>query len=174
MSRKKRQDRLKKTAEEPDWRGIRFVSVGVGGKSWFEHDGYRYCTPGEMILARLLQRQGIPFTPDIRFTMRNDDSTAKMSEVIYVPDFVFDRTAWTWTEDDGTSYTIHGLEVKAHKPTSGSRMRGLPADAAKRMLKKQALLYRERHVVVIIVSEAEVEAWEAEGGLPMEPFDSGS
>ncbi len=174
MSRKKRKGRLKKAVEDPDWSGVDLQSVGVGGKTWFTFDGYKYCTPGEMILAKLLKERLVPFTADVRFEMKDDNPEARRSKVIYAPDFIFDRTAWLWTEEDGTSFVIHGLEVKAHKPEGGSRMSGLPSDAAKRMYKKQALLYKRRRIVVIIVSEAEVEAWERDGNLPISAIDADS
>lgn len=133
----------------PDWSGIVMRSRDVvGEKSIYLHRGYRYCTYGEVTLARLLTAQGIDFTPDVQFPFFPKRKRRVRS---YVADFVFNRNSYVWTEEDGTEIVVHGLECKG----------------AYRKSRKAGTLYGERGIHIIVLCEAEIDLYKGKGQLPL-------
>jgi hypothetical protein len=157
MKGKKRVNRFR-PARKADWKGISFKSVNVGcQRSIYEYKGYHYCTLGEMLLAEMLSERGVDFTPDIRFEVTNDGSflqangSVRETPLGFVPDFVFNGDEWIWTEEDGTEFVIHGIEAKAtdKKP------------------ERARLLYNQRGIHVMVMSDAEIGLYAKRGGLPL-------
>jgi len=140
----------------PKWRGIKLVSVDVGVRhDDFLHDGYRYVTIGELRIARLLDKQGISFTPDVQVTMRKFDASSNggrsRKTVIYVPDFIFNRDTYIWTDQDGDEFEIHGIEAKASP--------GAPP--------KVQLLFERRNIRILVLGDKEINAFARNGRLPL-------
>lgn len=127
--------------DHADWDGVDIRSVDVGGgkkkSPKFTHAGNRYVTRGEHLIAIMLHRMGIAFTPNVRF-----DLTVHGEDRNFVPDFIFDRAAWLWHGSDGP-LLIHGLEAKGR--TANSRTR-----------QNYAALYRQRGIRVHIIFEKEI------------------
>ncbi|MFH1047724.1 MAG: hypothetical protein V1738_05450 [Patescibacteria group bacterium] len=121
------------------------------GQKLHEFAGYRYCTPGEVSLARLLTNMGVAFTPDVEIPLPPKGGGKKSRA--YVPDFLLNGDEYVWTDDDGTEHIIHGIECKgANNPSD-----------------KAQALYRKRGVHVIVVYEAEIDAYVRRGELPLVP-----
>jgi hypothetical protein len=156
-----------RSQKRPDDPSVVLKSVGVGGKKCFRYNSYDYCTFGEMQVAQLLDRQGIGFMPDCRTIMLDDNPKAKRSRVYFVPDFFFVENGkivpFLWYGDKGNPILIHGLECKAR--LNMKRPRNLLPSW--RIFKKQRLLWQQHGHLVIVVSDAEVEAWAAGDGLPL-------
>ncbi|MBU0624773.1 hypothetical protein KKF05_00335 [Patescibacteria group bacterium] len=159
MSKKKRRNRFR-PVKEANWTAIKFVSKDVGCRnSVYALAGYHYCTLGELKIARLLTDLGIEFTPDVSFGIKNDrnfrraqleDSALKTAR-IFVPDFVFNGDEYIWTEDDGTEILIHGLECKASNKKPD----------------KVRLLYEQRGIHILVLSDREIDWYDQLGELPL-------
>jgi hypothetical protein len=137
-------------AQKPNWDGVRFERSSVGcDDSVYEHNGYHYCTWGELQIARLLTAMGIAFTSNVRFAIQNDGTFKKVNG--FVPDFVFNGDTYVWTEDNGTEIEIHGIECKAtnKKPD------------------KARLLYEQRGIHILVLADAEIEFYSRQGRLPL-------
>ena len=153
--------------DHADWTGINIKRSVVCGKpnrkkgpSMLELtvDGVVYATEGEAILARLLAKLGIAFTPNVRICLKTPDD-AKRPEVLYVPDFIFDRQAYVWRNDDGTKEVIHGIECKGeHRREATAKGRGRD---------KVRLLRQQRGINVKILSTDEIRVFAQAGALPM-------
>ena len=115
--------------DEADWTDVAFESVDVGVRPefGFEHNGYLYATEGELILAQLLDKQDISYTPDVRVEFEqscNGKKKKRAKKAAYVPDFVFNGQAFIWTDPKtGAEELIHGLEAKARKLQYGKAQR---------------------------------------------------
>ncbi|MFH1047725.1 MAG: hypothetical protein V1738_05455 [Patescibacteria group bacterium] len=141
----------------PIWGGIDFVSVDVGVRhDTYLHNGYRYVTKGEMITAQLLDAQGIAYTPDVSICMRkhtvSDSGRHKYKSVIYIPDFIFNRDSYIWTEPSGDEYIIYGIECKASSSGISDKVR---------------LLFKRRNIRVIVLGEKEIIDYQNKGGFPL-------
>ncbi|MEA3249458.1 MAG: hypothetical protein U9Q03_03810 [Patescibacteria group bacterium] len=146
--------------DDADWSGILMVSVGVVGKSsGIKYGKYRYVTPGEVAVARLLDSMGVPFTPDVSIKVFHPDWSDTMP-MVYVPDFIFDKRACIWTDRDGGREIVHGIEVKHRTRKSGM----FPAKG----LKKIAVLRKAKGINIKIVDELTVQKLT---GLPITKFD---
>ncbi|MEA3249459.1 MAG: hypothetical protein U9Q03_03815 [Patescibacteria group bacterium] len=157
MKGKKRVNRFR-SAKKADWKGIKFISANVGCQnSLYEHNGYHYCTLGEMLLAEMLTEHDVGFIPDMRFRVKNDgkflnsDGSVRTTPLGFVPDFIFNGDEWIWTEEDGIEFVIHGIEAKASdkKP------------------ERARLLYDQRGIHVMVMSDAEIGLYAKKGGLPL-------
>ncbi|MBU0624849.1 hypothetical protein KKF05_00735 [Patescibacteria group bacterium] len=159
MGKRKGWNRFRPT-KEANWAAIKLVSKDVGCKnSVYTLAGYHYCTLGELKIARLLTSQGIEFTPDVSFGIKNDnvlrkaqlkDNTLRTART-FVPDFVFNGDEYIWTEDDGTEIVIHGLECKA----------------SNRKPDKIRLLYEQRGIHILVLSDQEIDWYDQSGELPL-------
>jgi hypothetical protein len=150
MGKKYRRNRLQLT-KKANWSGVEFVSRAVGCKhDLYVFEGYRYCTYGEFMVAKLLTTMGVSFTPDVSFRIEND-GTIKNKTRFFVPDFVFNGDEYFWTELDGAVTVIHGIECKAgiRKP------------------EKIRLLYEQRGINILILSEAEIDYYAQRSRLPL-------
>ncbi len=156
---------MKAPRDRADWSGIVLESVNVGAHPCdrLKLDGYQYVNEQELALAKLLKRMGIPFTPDVRIVLdvppdaRGERGSAQR---IYVPDFIFDKTAYLWWGIGGRQ-VIHGLEAK--RAVSGH----FPA----RAIQNIDLLAAQRNVRVKLLSGAQIMRFAAKGALPMEPLE---
>ncbi len=147
---KKSHRRPRRPYKQPNWKGVQFVSrKNMQGNRRYEFNGYRYCTPGETVLARLLTTARIAFTPDVTIAIPPKGSGKKPRS--YVPDFVFNGDEYTWTDEDGTEHIIHGIECKG----------------AMRKSEKAKSLYGKHGIHIIVVSEAEIDLYASRGSLPM-------
>ncbi len=90
-----------------NWDGMILTSNDVGArqegrKLWYR--GYYYVNISEHQLAQLLFREKVPFTPDIKFTLKTGEGKTR----IYIADFVFDTDAYIWKEGKRAEL-IHGI-----------------------------------------------------------------
>ena len=151
--------------DEADWSGVKLESVNVaGGKPnpQFIHNGNCYVTEGEWLLAQALDAQGVPFTPNVRFVLK-PSKTARGERTprdsIYVPDFIFNKQAYIWTDPDtGEEELIHGLEAKGSRRRQGHGYR------------KINLLWQSRRIRVKLLSAPDIKRLIAAGGLPLRPY----
>ena len=148
--------------DQANWSKVSLKSTNVQGKSRnrFVYDGYSYATEGEMLLAELLDRQGIPFTANVKFVL---DFTPKGEKTprgtIFVPDFIFNKKAYVWTDPvTGEEEVIHGLEAKNRRPHQHAHN------------PKTRLLWTRRRIRVRIISTQEIRDFIASGGLPLRPL----
>jgi hypothetical protein len=159
----------KKVWRRPDWSGVDLTSdkqVEEGG--YFEFDGYKYCTTAERELAVLLKRNDIAFTPDVKFRLVNDGSEKPDCYYrIYTPDFIFNKAGFFWVENSGFWYVIHGIEAKGNTTfyEMGGRTDG--CSPIRRMFVQQRLLYEQRGIRVIAVTNAEIWEFVRQDRLPI-------
>jgi hypothetical protein len=152
--------RLIRLIDEADWSGIVLASVGVQGKtSGYEYDGYRYVTPGEVAVAKLLDATGVPFTPDVSVKVRHPDWN-DILPMVYTPDFVFNGLAYVWMNEDGSREVVHGIEVK-HRTKKG--------DFPTKGLRKIEILRKAKGINIKILDELSVRKLER---LPLTPLKS--
>jgi len=150
MSWKKKRLKRFRAAKNPDWTGINIVSWKVGrDDSVYVHKGLHYCTIGELQVAQLLDKMGIAFTPNVSFEVRPGGTLKHANKV--VPDFVFNGDEYVWTEDDGTEIVIHGIECKA----------------TNRKPERLNLLYEQRGIHILVMSDAEIDQCTEDGSLPL-------
>ncbi len=136
---------LHQLKDKADWTGIVIASVGVQGRtSGYEYGGYRYVTPGEVAIARLLTEQDIPFTPDVQVRIRTPLWKERLP-LVYTPDFVFDGQAYIWCDRTGTEEIVHGIEVKGR-----NRQGRYP----RRALEKIKVLREARGINVTLIDES--------------------
>lgn len=157
--------------KEADWTDIAITSadlgkaaIGVRRKSrerWI-FDGYQYASEGEFLLAKLLTEEGVPFTPDVRCTVRLPHACA---ERVFYPDFVLNGETWLWTAG-GKPRRVHGLEAKGN-PRNRPDTAG--AGYPRRVVENFDLLRAQRGIVIKILSEKEIRRWAERGRLPLEP-----
>lgn len=139
--------------DDADWSGYDLKSNRIKhGKYLFA--GYPHVTVGEQALARLLTRQGIPYTPDVRFTFR--DETGRRG-VVFVPDFVFNKTAYIWEGIRGRRFLIHGIEVK----------RASRGYFRKKEVRKVKLLKWRRGINILLMSHRQIRYFGLRGKLPL-------
>lgn len=135
-----------------DWTGIEFASNGVGGGHRYR--GNVYANEHEVLLAKLLRRRGIPYTPHVRIPVRYPDDRIRP----YHPDFVFNGLPYVWTPPRGGRVVlIHGFEAKAH--ASG------PVGP-----QKIQLLREQRGIHVLVIDNDLIAKLFNERYLPLEPF----
>lgn len=148
--------------DNADWTGIDMNSVGVVGQTHgYEYHGYRYVTPGEVAVARLLDLMGVPFTPDVFIKVKTPLWPGRLP-LVYVPDFVLNGRAYVWTEADGSRELIHGFEVK---------QRSRDGDYPARGMRKIAALREAKGIRIKILDELWIRS---QSRLLLAPFDSGS
>lgn len=153
--------------DRADWSGIEIKvhPVGTDGNQRYAHliyDGRQYATEQEVMVAELLTRMGVPFTPNVRFEFPAPPRFAKRQVSHFVPDFVFDRKAFIWTDPDGSEELIHGLEVKG---TSKGKKR-----FAKWAREKADGLKKHRSIVIKLISNDEARQYFEQKRLPIRPF----
>ncbi|MFC1703129.1 hypothetical protein ACFLZO_01545, partial [Patescibacteria group bacterium] len=132
------------------------IDVGArqeGRRLWYR--GYYYVNIAEHKLAQVLYREKIPFTPDIKFTLRTDEGKKR----IYIADFVFNTDAYIWKEGKHAEL-IHGIEAKAK---SGD-------DYSKRALENQRLLLEQYGINIKLLSNDEIARWHRRRTLPLSLF----
>lgn len=141
-----------------NWDGIVLRSTDVGARQEgrrLRYHGYYYVNDSEKQLAQLLFRERIPFTPDIKFTLRAGGGKTR----IYIADFVFDTDAYIWKE--GTrAELIHGIEAKAR---SGK-------DFSYRAKENQRLLSEQYGINIKLLSDREIAKWHRRRFLPLRQF----
>jgi len=156
---------MRRLVDQANWDGVILRSTNVGGTAKNNGsmlvNGVQYVTEGEAVLARLLLRLGIPFTPNVKFVLKAGPGTKDRRDVIYVPDFIFNRVAYVWRNEDGTEEVIHGIECKGLHPrrcrTKGSE--------------KVRLLGERYGIRIKMLSTDEIKAFaRRKGGLPMRPL----
>lgn len=141
-----------------NWDGIVLRSIDVGARQEgrrLRHRGYYYVNISEYHLAQLLFRENIPFTPDIKFTLRTDDGKTR----IYIADFVFDTDAYIWKEGKRAEL-IHGIEAKAR---SGK-------DFSDRAKENRRLLFEQYGITIKLLSNKEIARWHRLRFLPLRQF----
>ena len=79
---------------------------------------------------------------------------------IFVPDFIFNRRAYVWSDESGEQL-LHGLEAKRAKS-------GCFSSRAK---KKVKLLKEQRGINVKLLSEADIRHYCQLGALPMRLYE---
>lgn len=135
---------------------LRSIDVGArqkGRRLWYR--GYYYVNISEHQLAQILFRERIPFTPDIKFTLRTNNGKTR----IYIADFVFDTDAYIWKEN-GHAELIHGIEAKAR---SGK-------DFSARAKENQRLLLEQYGINIKLVSNRKIDRYHRRRSLPLRPF----
>ena len=147
--------------DNAEWNGISLKSTDVGAgtssKTHLIYKGIQYATEGEFLLAKLLHKMKVPFTPNIKFVLKRSGQR----DVIYVPDFIFNKLAFVWRDEvTGEEEVVHGLEAK-----------GLNASYfSTKAREKVALLKANLGINVKLVSTKQIRAWLAAGTLPMRPL----
>lgn len=156
----------KRLIDEANWRGVEWRSINVGTRNkpakW-RHNGYQYCTAGEYRLAVLLEKQGIPFTPDIAFPLNAFGGNP------FVVDFVLDGRAYVWT-GGGKARLLHCIEAKG-TINVGGRLRGQGGVFKPKALENVEALREERGVHTLLLSNASIRVYYARGKLPLVPLD---
>jgi len=153
---------LDNLTDNADWTGIDMDSVGVVGKTHgYEYRGYMFVTPGEVAVARLLDLMGVPFTPDVFIKVKTSLWPGRLP-LVYVPDFVLNRRAFVWTDEDGSRELIHGFEVK---------QRSRDGDYPARGMRKITVLREAKGIRIKILDELWIRD---QNCLPIMPLDSGS
>jgi hypothetical protein len=141
----------------PNWRRVKMKSVDVGVRhDKHLYNDYRYTTKGECLTAQVLDQQDIDYTQDVRFELRkkivvDGQPPAKYEDVVYVPDFIFNRDTYLWTAEDGCEYTVHGIECKS----------------SNRLPEKVTLLFERRNIRIIVLTAQEIKAYDRLGCFPL-------
>jgi hypothetical protein len=153
------------TVDPAIWDGIDIKSTNVGGRkkdnSSLYFNGVQYVTEGEVLLARLLTAMRVPFTPNVKIILKPPRSAKTNQDVIYVPDFIFNKKAFVWRNEDGSEEIVHGIEAK-----------GLHARQKTAKGKEKVRLLREqRGINVKMLSTDEIRCFSRDGGLPMAPLN---
>ena len=148
-------------ADKANWNGVIFKSTDVGAgtnsKTHLIYKGIQYATEGEFLLARLLIKMKVPFTPNVKLLLKRPGER----DVIYVPDFLFNKLAFVWRDEaTGQEEVVHGLEAKGLNPNHFSS----------KAKEKVALLKASRGINVRLVCTKQIRAWLAAGTLPMRPL----
>lgn len=139
--------------DDANWTDIEFNSIMIKNGR-YPYNGYPHVTVGEQMLARLLTRQGIPYTPDVRMTFR--DESGKWG-VTFVPDFVFNRYSFVWCSEKGRQFLIHGIEVK----------RASRGFFPGKTIRKARLLRNEKNINILLLSHKQIRQYTMRGGLPL-------
>jgi len=152
-------------ADNANWNGVSFkstdVGAGTGSKTHLIYKGIQYATEGEFLLAKLLTKMKVPFTPNVQFVLKRQSPRKGQRDVIYVPDFLFNKLAFVWRDEEtGQEEVIHGLEAKGLNPDHFSS----------KAKEKVALLKANFGINVKLVSTKQIRAWLAAGTLPMRPL----
>lgn len=155
---------MKQLVDKANWDGVVLKSTNVGGTAKGARgllvNGVQYVTEGEAVLARLLADLEIPFTPNVKFVLKGVPGTKNGHDVIYVPDFIFDRQAFIWRNEDGSEEVVHGIECKGLHPRR-CRVKGS---------EKVRLLRLQRGINVKMLSTDEIREFARSGQLPMAPL----
>lgn len=153
---------MSELVDQADWSKVSLESTNVQGRSKRRHvhNGISYATEGERLLAELLDQQGVPFTPNVKFVLGFTQKGEKTPRgKIFVPDFIFNKQAYVWTDPDtGEEEVIHGLEAKNRRPHQHAHN------------PKTRLLWARRRIRVRIISTQEIRDYIASGGLPLRPL----
>lgn len=158
-------------ADRADWSGIEIKVCPVGtdkNRKLFAHlvyDGRQYATEYEVMAAKLLTKLGAVFTPNVSFEFPAPPRFTRRRTSRFVPDFVFNKKAYIWTDPDGTEQLIHGIEVKGASKRRGKKR------FAKWAVEKIDGLRKHRGIVIKLVSNDDIEVFSKQGRLPMRPFD---
>lgn len=146
--------------DSASWDGISVRSISVGARKVGRvnfYKGYYYANEYEVLLARLLVRMRIPFTPDVKMCVRYDDGRTGY----FVPDFIFDKHAYIWTTPQGKTRLIHGIEAK------GLTSAGDFPEKAKRRIR---LLEEQRGIRIWLMCNKMIKRWYGRGYLPIIEF----
>jgi len=153
------------TVDPAVWDGIDIKSTNVGGRkkdnSSLSFNGVQYVTEGEVLLARLLTAMRVPFTPNVKIVLKPSKSAKTKQAVIYVPDFIFNKKAFVWRNENGTEEMVHGIEAKGLHPRQKTA----------KGREKVRLLREQRGINVKMLSTDEIRAFSRAGGLPMTPLN---
>ncbi|MDD5251236.1 MAG: hypothetical protein PHT12_01210 [Patescibacteria group bacterium] len=150
--------------DRANWRGVIVESEAVNGGSVdprLRHEGVQYVTEGELLLAKLLCQMSVAFTPNVKFLLAPSGNKPprgriRFVPVIYVPDFVFNRLGLIWTNEDGTTEIVHGLEAKSVR-----------SHFKPQALRKARLLAEQRSIHIKLLSETDIRRYAALGTLPI-------
>ena len=137
------------------WDDIVMRSIDVGSRhidQKFFWRRYYYANASEHRLAQLLTKMRVPFTPNVKFTLRTDDGRTR----IYVADFVFNAVPYIW-RGNGTPELVHGLEAKA------MRDGGFP----KRAIENQRILCEQFGIRIPLLDDEEILRWFRQRYLPL-------
>ena len=150
---------MARIVDAADWDGVDLVSVNVGAikNARNRYQGFQYATEAEAMLAELLTRMRIPFTPNVFFSLARN--SAGGNSRCFVPDFVFDKRAFLWHGGTGQRELIHGIEAKG----------AAPGRFPPRALEKVRLLCEQRRIVIKLLTNVEIRAFYRAGALPMYP-----
>jgi hypothetical protein len=154
--------------DEADWSGITFRSIDVGAQNApakYQLDGYQYKNRGEWQLAVLLTDMGIPFTPDVPFSLEHPTGRQRL----FVPDFLFNGSAYVWN-GGRRPVLIHGIEAKGKKrcvETDGRRI----ARFSERAMENVALMRQQRGVGILLLSNSSIKQYASKGRLPLKLFE---
>jgi hypothetical protein len=148
------------------WTGIRMRSHDVGARKMkggkprdrYTHNGVHYRTASECMLAKLLARQKVDFTPNVRFVFKTQDGQRRE----FVPDFIFNRQAYVWTgSKKHKPLLIHGIEAK------GRTRNGKFSERAWENIR---LLRHHHGIVVLLLSNEAIQRFWRQGWLPLAAF----
>lgn len=151
--------------DEANWDDVVIRSTNVGGNSKKNNGGLRvngvqYVTEGEAVLAKLLLALKVAFTPNVKFVLRAPSGAKNRRDVIYVPDFIFNKRAYVWRNADGSEEIVHGIECKGLHPRQCKTKGG----------EKVRLLRQQRGINVKMLSTDEIKDFARAGRLPMRPL----
>jgi hypothetical protein len=99
-------------------------------------DGRLYATRSEVMMAELLTRAGIAYTPHVSFEL-GPHGPANPRPVNFCPDFVFDGRPMVWQPRGQSPLIIHGFELK-QEITRAANVRVLR-------------LQRQRGIVIVVL-----------------------
>jgi hypothetical protein len=129
--------------------------VGAAKHDKFLCHGVRYVNETELMLAQLLWKMKLPFTPNVRFIL--DLATGgKHPQRVYVPDFIFDGKAYVWDDGDGQEL-IHGIEAKG-------------GTFSRRARQNVQLLRDQRRIHVRLFNRKDIIEYTRRGSLPIRPL----
>lgn len=142
--------------DDANWTGIEMKSLrNQHTPERYRFDGYPHVTIGEWMVAKLLTRMGIPYTPDVTVTMTAENGK---DGAIWVPDFVFNKKAYVWNTRE-RQFLIHGIEVK----------RARMGYFRQRDMDRVRMLKEQRGISILLLSHKQIRYFMAKGKLPLEP-----
>jgi hypothetical protein len=134
-----------------DWTGVQIRSIGVGAaknNDKFLCHGCHYVNETEFLLAQLLWKIRLPFTPNVRFILDLPPGQRQ-----YVPDFIFNGKAYVW-DDGGGPQLIHGIEAKG-------------GTFSRRARQNVKLLLEQRGIHVRLLNRKQIVEHTRQGSLPV-------
>ncbi|KPJ84689.1 hypothetical protein AMJ57_05680 [Parcubacteria bacterium SG8_24] len=165
---------MQELRDSADWDGVVLKSINVGAVSknpgaarrneQYLYDGYHYCTEGEFQLARLLDTMSIPFTPDVSFHLDIIRRHNRVGRRQFVPDFVFNKLPFIWWSAQRRPLLIHGIEAKRASQGRGEQ------SFSDRARENVRLLYRQRGIRILLLSNQDIALYAHWGALPLMPL----